>query len=82
MLSLETLPWPNMSTRAFRRLNRDVDVIHIAENVEEQDEDDVEEGPGFAGQACKKKGPVINRFALVSPHFITLLILSVCVCVM
>ena len=48
-----------------------MDVIHIAENVEEQDEDDVEEGPGFASQACKKKGPVINRFALVSPHFNT-----------
>ena len=52
-----------MSSRAFRRLNRDVDVIRISENAEEEDK--VEEGPGFTSLACKKKGPVANPFALV-----------------
>ena len=52
-----------MSSRAFRRLNRDVDVIRISENAEEEGE--AEKGPGFTSLACKKKGPVSNPFALV-----------------
>ena len=55
-----------MSSRAFRRLNRDLDVIHISENVEEEEEEAEEEGPGFTSTACKRKGPVANPFSLVS----------------
>lgn len=52
-----------MSSRAFRRLNRDVDIMKISEDAEKQDEED--EGPGFTSLACKKKGPVANPFVLV-----------------
>lgn len=56
-----------MSSRAFRRLNRDVDVIRIKGEVENyEDNEEVEEDSGFIGQACKKKGPAVNPFALVS----------------
>lgn len=60
-----------MSSRAFRRLNRDVDMIRISENAEEQEE--VEEGPGFTSTACKKKDPV-NPFALVSYVHVVLVV--------
>ena len=54
-----------MSSRAFRRLNRDADVIKISENAKEGKEE-AEEEPEFISVACKKKAPVANPFALVS----------------
>ena len=64
-----------MSSRAFRRLNRDVDVVHISENAEDEGEE--EEEPGFTSVACKTKEPAANPFALVSTLPINALI-SVC----
>ena len=52
-----------MSSRAFRRLNRDADVIRISENAQEGET--VEEEPEFISVACKKKAPAVNPFALV-----------------
>ena len=55
-----------MSSRAVRRLNRDVDVIKIKEELgKEEDEDGELVEPVLVGQACKKKGPPINPFSLV-----------------
>ena len=63
-----------MSSRAFRRLNRDADVIRISENAEEGKE--LEEEPEFISVACKKKTPAANPFALVChvaySHFLAL----------
>ncbi|CAI8041366.1 Transcription factor 25, partial [Geodia barretti] len=53
-----------MSSRAFRRLNRDADVIRISENAEEGKE--LEEEPEFISVACKKKTPAANPFALLN----------------
>lgn len=44
-----------------------MDVIRIKGEVENyEDNEEVEEDSGFIGQACKKKGPAVNPFALVS----------------
>ena len=59
-----------MSSRAFRRLNREADVIRISENVEGAENE--EEGPGFVSMACKKKGPVANPFYLVGHLYVRL----------
>lgn len=48
-----------------------MDMIRISENAEEQEE--VEEGPGFTSTACKKKDPV-NPFALVSYVHVVLVV--------
>ena len=50
-----------MSSRAFRRLNRDLDVIHVSENSEKQEEEEEEgegdaEGPGVYEHGLQKKG--------------------------
>ena len=68
-----------MSSRAFRRLNADADVIRISENVEGDEE--AEEGPGFVSVACKNKGPVVNPFSLVGHCRSEQALVVVCVCV-
>ena len=58
-----------MSSRAFRRLQKDVEVINVCRRgggeEEEEGEDKEEESPGFASQQKKKKQASSNLFALV-----------------
>ena len=59
----------SMSSRAFRRLQKDVEVINVSrrggEEEEEEEQDKEEESPGFASQQRRKKQPSSNLFALV-----------------
>ena len=55
-----------MSSRAFRRLQKDVEVINVCRRGgEEEGENKEEESPGFVSQQRKKKQPSSNLFALV-----------------
>ena len=57
-----------MSSRAFRRLQKDVEVINVCRRgggEEEEGEDKEEESLGFASQQRKKKQASSNLFALV-----------------
>lgn len=56
-----------MSSRAFRRLQQEAEVIRIRGGLgsEEVEGEEEEEMPGF-GKKSKKKGGASNLFALVS----------------